>query len=600
MNRSQSGGVDTMRWGIATAVLVALGGWTSAAANPAPDPWGAFRHLAGQCWSGSTVTCWEWTVPGERMRTLIYDGGRIIELRFSLDPAGSVITGSDGSLLQSPRAGVTVREFPGHGSRVIYRQQPGLLDLVWERHVGDRWVHDRDEQRTAADVEQVMQAHREIQAAKLAAMSELRPRWGALVDLADQVFVGPGMAIGINWAEQGRTLKFNAIYARGHGDKVRVVSLDPANGRLSSKTTYRTQWGGWFERPEEVFVLADGGVYFTDPGVRVGRDEAGNLTLQPGKGRRRSGDFTPSGPLSQLGRGSLAEYNAMVADSERAAEANRQYSAELQRANAAQQAEKPDRSGLFGALVGAAVGAYAGSAAGLDSASTAALMMQGAAATGAGGAVADGFARGLAEESAKQEAMQRGLEDARMSGMAQGAAEYAARQEAQARQLAQQRRADADHAQRVREQEQAAREARLAAQQQAGNASAVPRSPQGETGPALVVTSSERAPAVDAAGGATRPASRYAWCMARQEHHEGERGKAVLYLSDVAEVDAAQASQTDRMAVNFRAALPASNRIAPPICATEPDRASADTMLRNLPDRYPGWEVVRTGVAPHP
>lgn len=93
------------------------------------------------------------------------------------------------------------------------------------------------------------------------------------------------------------------------------------------------------------------------------------------------------------------------------------------RLEAARRANSSD-SGLIGALIGAAVGAYAGSAAGLDGAQTLDLMVQGAAAASGSSPVGEGLARGWREETAKQQAMQRSMEEATNRGLAQGEAEY--------------------------------------------------------------------------------------------------------------------------------------------------------------------------------
>lgn len=209
----------------------------------------------------------------------------------------------------------------------------------------------------------------------------------------------------------------------------------------------------------------------------------------------------------------------------------------------------PSNSGLFGALVGAALGAYAGSAAGLDASQTAGLMVQGAAAAGGRGDIASAFSRGWSEETTRQDDMRQILQ----SG-GQGT---------------------------TGDTRQGAQGAVSGLQVSAPDAPAVP------TGPTV-------APRTEVA--------RYAYCVAQAGCDEGRSCKAVLYLSAVAQVGAQTPGETERMAADFRAAVPASTpgRVRAPICMIDNDPVRAQQHLDRIPDRYPGWEIVRTGIAPRP
>lgn len=205
--------------------------------------------------------------------------------------------------------------------------------------------------------------------------------------------------------------------------------------------------------------------------------------------------------------------------------------------------------GLFGALVGAAVGAYAGNAAGLDGAQTAQLVLTGAAVAAGGDGVGAAFAKGLAEETARQDDL---------------------------RQVLQSGGRDAPGHAGQREQGAAP-----------GLLVSAPNVPDVPSGPAAA---------------ARKELARYAYCIAQAGPEEGRSGKAVLYLSAVAQVGAQTPGDTERMAANVRAALPSQHpaRVRAPICMTDNDPVRAQQHLDQIPDQYTGWEIVRTGIAPRP
>ena len=412
--------------------MVAAFAYPRPAMPSVPDAWGAFSGMAGACWAGDrTLSCFEWELPGEVMRQVTYapENGQG-EVRYQLDAAGTGVDGDDGSRMHAPRPGVTVRELSASNpARITYRHQGDKLWITIERQVGGRWAVASAEQRTRATEAQIEAAHAAVRVMRDA----LRNDWGVLSDLAGRHFLFQGRtAYAFHWTEFGRDLVFQAMHEDGRGDKVREISLAPEEGGLVSRVKVRYGNGGWLLRgdPEQAFPLADGGFYFSDPGVRVGLDGEGNLTLQPGKARRSTGAFEPGGPEVAVAPAPRAAFEAVAARSREAGQRMHQAAVEADRARRAAQArESDDGGGIFGALVGAAVGAYAGSAAGLDSAQTLDLMMQGAAVTSGGNPVVDAFARGLAEESAKQEVLRQGYEDAIADGIARGSAGYARRQD---------------------------------------------------------------------------------------------------------------------------------------------------------------------------
>lgn len=536
--------------------------WQAVAAVP-DDAWGAFSGMAGSCWAGEReLSCFEWEFPGEMMRQVTYapEQGQG-EVRYQLDAAGTGVDGDDGSHMHAPRPGVTVREVAGSNPmRITYRHQDDKLWITIERQVGGRWAVARAEQRTRATEAQIEAAHAAVQAMRDAS----RKDWGVLTDLAGRHFLFQGRAAyAFYWTEAGRDLVFQAMHEDGRGDKVREISLDPEQGTLVSRVKVRYGNGGWLLRgdPEQAFPLADGGFYFSDPGVRVGLDGEGNLTLQPGKARKSTGGFEPGGPEVTVAPAPRAAFDAVAARSRQAGQRMHQAAVEAERARRAAQArESDDGGGIFGALVGAAVGAYAGSAAGLDSAQTLDLMVQGAAVTSGGNPVVDAFARGMAEESAKQEVLRQGYEDAIADGIARGSAEYARRQ---------------------------------------GGAADAHASASGTSGAGLVIADRAPAPAVprpEPPKSNTR--ERYIICeVILNGNFDGNNG--ALFQSAVGKAILVDGRVQGNPEASFLAKVrSAHGKGGVPVCETGDSPAALQRQLQEWRKGYPHYKLVQTGMTP--
>ena len=424
---------------VAACMGAAIAAPRSTAAADA-DAWGAFEGLAGACWAGPReLSCFEWDLPGETLVQTTLGSNNEQVVTYRLDASGSGGSGDDGSRLHAPRADVTIRDLAQSKEpmRVVYRLQGDRLDISIERQAAGAWMSARTEQRTRATPAQVADAQASAQAFR----DEQRRHWGVLADLAGKRFGMPGTAGYLfSWVDPGRVLRFVALQEGVTGDSVREITYDAGSGSFLLDTKVRVFDGTWYSTgdPEQAFILADGGFYIVRPrasGVRIALDESGSLTIQNGNASKSAGTFQADGVLERFGPASRQQYALVEQRNHAAAEQIHQRALAAQRARAAEEARSGD-SGLMGALVGAAVGAYAGTSAGLDTAQTLDLMVQGAAMSSGSNPVAEGFARGWAEETAKQDAMRQELEAAAYRGLAQGSAEYARREAERVRQEA--------------------------------------------------------------------------------------------------------------------------------------------------------------------
>jgi hypothetical protein len=190
-----------------------------------------------------------------------------------------------------------------------------------------------------------------------------------------------------------------------------------------------------------------------------------------------------------------------------------------------------------------------------------------------------GFASGLSSAQASQQRMEDGFRQARASGVRQGLATRAAMNAAEAR----------------------ARLVRNGGAQgnvtPPGDSSAAPVADAAKDGGLSLTVTGPDAPAETTSSPAPAKAqSLFAYCIAKLEFREGQSGKPVLYLSGVAEFEFSQKPDDARLAESFRSRLPP--RVSAPLCGSTDSRASAEDIMLGSVRQHPGWEVVRTGVAP--